>query len=320
MTGPVSLVPVAPARRRFARYAWGVLAFNLGVILWGAVVRATGSGAGCGSNWPSCDGAAVPALEDSETLIEFVHRATSGLAVVAVLALAVWAFRLFPPGDLLRRAAAVAGAVIVVEALIGAALVLFGWVEDDASLGRVIAIAVHQANTLVLIGVLTLTAWWSSGGALPVRPLPRLPARLFGWAFAGLVVVGALGAITALGDTLFPAESLADGLRAETSAQARWLIRLRVIHPVLAVALGGYLIWLVRRLGDVDRNVTAFGLAVVVLVGTQLLAGFVNVALLAPLWMQLVHLLLADLLMVAVVLLGASAAATRAAAPAEIAK
>ncbi len=302
----------------FSKYAWGMVLVNVAVILWGGVVSGTGSGAGCGAHWPLCDGEVIPRAPGTAQLIEFSHRVTSGLALLAVLGLAVWAFRAYPKGHRVRLGAALSVVFIIIEALIGAALVLFGWVEDDASIGRVIAIAVHQANTLLLVGVLTLTAWWASGGALPVRPLPRLPARLFGWAMAGLVAVGALGAITALGDTLFPAESLADGLRAETSAQARWLIRLRVIHPVLAVALGGYLIWVVRRLGDVDRNVSAFGLAVVVLVGTQLLAGFVNVALLAPLWMQLVHLLLADLLMVAVVLLAAAAAATRTVAPAEV--
>ncbi len=44
----------------FSRYAWGVLLWNVLVALWGAYVRATGSGAGCGSHWPTCNGEILP--------------------------------------------------------------------------------------------------------------------------------------------------------------------------------------------------------------------------------------------------------------------
>ena len=53
------------------RFAWGVLGYNLAVILWGAYVRATGSGAGCGSHWPLCNGTIVQPSPTTATLIEF---------------------------------------------------------------------------------------------------------------------------------------------------------------------------------------------------------------------------------------------------------
>jgi heme A synthase len=94
------------------------------VILWGAFVRATGSGAGCGSHWPLCNGELVPRAPQVETVIEFIHRATSGLAFLLVLGLFVLAWRVYPKGDLVRRAAALSFLFIVTEALVGAGLVL----------------------------------------------------------------------------------------------------------------------------------------------------------------------------------------------------
>src|SRR5258708_25274996 len=93
---------------RFARYAWSVLAFHLGVILWGAFVRASGSGAGCGQHWPLCNGQIVPATPLNATIIEFSHRLSSGIALVSVLALAIWAFRAFPRGFGVRGGALLA--------------------------------------------------------------------------------------------------------------------------------------------------------------------------------------------------------------------
>ena len=79
--------------RRFSRYAWGTLGLNIFVIVWGAFVRASGSGAGCGSHWPLCNGEVIPQPERIATVIEFFHRITSGLALIAVLVMVVWAFR-----------------------------------------------------------------------------------------------------------------------------------------------------------------------------------------------------------------------------------
>src|SRR6266540_6286398 len=106
---------------RFAKYAWFALAFNLLVIVWGAFVRASGSGAGCGSHWPLCNGEVVPVNPSIERVIEFTHRGMSGVALLLVLGMVIWAFRAYPPGRV-RRGAVASMIFILIEALIGAAL------------------------------------------------------------------------------------------------------------------------------------------------------------------------------------------------------
>ena len=120
-----------PAWSRLAGYAWGVLLWNVLVALFGAYVRATGSGAGCGAHWPTCNGEVIPRAPQVETLIEFTHRATSGLAFLSVLALFLWALRAFPKGHPARFGAGLALFFMVTESLVGASLVLFGWTADN---------------------------------------------------------------------------------------------------------------------------------------------------------------------------------------------
>ena len=293
---------------RFAKYAWGVLVFNLGVILWGAFVRASGSGAGCGSHWPLCNGEILPRSPQIETLIEFAHRMSSGLAFLLVLGMFIWALRAFPKGHPVRLGSGLSMLFIITEALVGAGLVLFSWVAEDASTGRVISIAVHLLNTFLLLAVLTLTAWWASGGdRLRLRGQGAI-IWLFMFAYLGVLALGITGAITALGDTLFPAESLAQGVSQDFSPQAHFLIRLRVWHPLIAITVAFYTLFLAGlvamfRVTSRIRRIAAYLALGFVL---QLLAGLVNLVLLAPVWMQILHLLLADLVWIGLVLLGAA--------------
>lgn len=296
---------------RFAAFAWGVLAYNLGVVLWGAFVRATGSGAGCGSHWPLCNGEVVPRPERIETLIELTHRATSGIALLLVAAMLVWAFRAYPGGHPVRRGAVLSTVLIVVEALLGAGLVLFELVADNASGLRAFSMMAHLVNTFFLLGALALTAWWSSGGR-PVRLRGQgTAAGVLAAGALGMLLVGATGGVAALGNTLFPAASLAEGIRADFSPAAHFLLRLRVLHPFLALGTGVFLAvaapWVARlRPSDATRRLAR---ALVALFAVQVAAGVLNLVLLAPVWMQLTHLLLADLVWIALVLLGASALA-----------
>ncbi|MGQ0704163.1 MAG: COX15/CtaA family protein [Gemmatimonadales bacterium] len=307
---------------RFRRYAWGILVFNLAVMLWGAFVRATGSGAGCGRHWPLCNAEVVPRAPATETLIEFVHRATSGIALLLVFGLWWWARRLFPGGHRVRRAAGWAAGFVVVEALIGAGLVLFELVGENDSLARAGYLAAHLLNTFLLLGALALTAFWA--GRQPGEPGARGesgPAARRGsvpWVIgAGLLavlIVAMTGAVTALGDTLFPASSLAQGLRDDTAPTAHLLVRLRVMHPLLAIVTGIYLsvmVWLVGRERPEALEQPAARL-VPALVATQLGVGLIDLLLLAPVALQLLHLLVADLLWVTLVGFAAGAlAATR---------
>ncbi|HEU5101663.1 MAG TPA: COX15/CtaA family protein [Roseiflexaceae bacterium] len=293
---------------RFALFAWAVLGYNLLVILWGAYVRATGSGAGCGDHWPLCNGEVIPRSPGAEMLVEFTHRASSGIALLLVVGLLVWAMRAYPKGHSVRQGAKLSMALIVVEALVGAGLVLFKLVAGDDSLYRVVAIAVHLVNTFLLLAALALTAWWASGGA-PLRLAGRGGlAGALGAGMLGVIVVGAAGAITALGDTLFPARSLAEGIQQDFAATAHYLVQMRVIHPILAVGVGLYVVglaWTIAR-SRPGRSAELLAVALTGLFLLQLAIGALNVVLLAPVWMQLVHLLMADLVWIALVLLGAA--------------
>lgn len=293
---------------RLAAFAWGTLAINLGVILWGAYVRATGSGAGCGSHWPLCNGVVVPREPSVETLIEFSHRLSSGAALLAVIALFFWSRRVYPAGNLVRRGAGLSLLFIVIEALLGAGLVLFELVADDDSMLRAVAMVAHLLNTFVLVGVLALTAWWASGRTGRLTGGPRGAIPLLASAAIGVLFVGATGAIAALGDTLFPSSTLEAGLRSSFSSDSHPLIQLRKYHPLAAILVGLAVVGMARNLArsapDPAARTLAKGLAAVYV--TQLLAGTVNILLLAPVPMQLLHLLLADLLWITLILFGAT--------------
>jgi len=273
------------ARQRYTRFAWAVLGWNFLVILWGAFVRATGSGAGCGSHWPLCNGEVIPPSPTVATMIELAHRLTSGLALVGVVALVWFARRLFPKGHAVRKWAWASLGFIVVEALLGAGLVLLEYVEQNASAGRAVYLCAHLTNTFLLLAALAGTAWHSTA-----EGRWRYGA-VSGWmkaALAAVLLSSITGAIAALGDTVFPAVSMLEGIRQEFSPDSPALLRLRLMHPVASVAAAVVVLVAVfhEARGRLQRAAAA-------LVMIQLAAGAVNVLLLAPVWMQILHLALA---------------------------
>ncbi|NJP05980.1 MAG: heme A synthase [Chloroflexaceae bacterium] len=298
----------------FARFAWFVLVYNLGIILWGAYVRATGSGAGCGSHWPLCNGQVVPDLEHSTTIVEFAHRVSSGLALLLVLGLLVWAWRIYPVGSPMRFSSLFVVIFTIIEALIGAGLVLFELVADNESLARGVWMGLHLINTFLLLVPLTLTAWWSSGGALLQMRGQGVTRVLLGISLLALLVLGSSGAITALGDTLFPATSLAEGIAQDLSPTAHLFIQLRVFHPLIAVVVGAIVLIATQMVSTLRPQplVQRIGWGLLVLYGLQLLIGVVNMVLMAPVWLQMVHLLLATLIWITLVLFAATALSERA--------
>jgi heme A synthase len=280
------------------RLALGTLALTLGVIAWGGFVRASGSGAGCGAHWPLCNGQVVPRPEAIETVIELTHRVTSGLALIAVAALAVVVFRASRRGDPARAAALASVFFMLTEAAVGAGLVLLEYVAADASPARAWWMAGHLVNTFFHLAALAATVWWTGPGAGTVRAVVPASARALAAACAALVLlVGASGGVAALGDTLYPAATLAEGMRQDFSPGTALLVRLRVFHPVLALVASLTLVLSVPYLARLGKRRARFaGRVVTVLVVAQLLAGSVNLVLLAPIGLQIVHLVLADLL------------------------
>lgn len=296
---------------RFRRLAWGVLAYNVLVILWGGVVRASGSGAGCGDHWPFCNGEIIPSNPALNTVVEFAHRVTSGIALPLVFFLVWQAFRRAPRGAALRKAAGAAGVFIVLEAALGAGLVLFEYVAYNPSFARAVWMAGHLVNTLLLLGALALVAWWASGGSVPHRPaLGRSVA--VGAAVVSVLILAMGGAVTALGDTL----TVHGGLDPALDPVVATLVGLRLFHPLMAfvaLAVIGASVWSSRGSGEavVSRGVTVLGLFAV-----QMGIGALNVGLNVPVWMQIVHLFVTDVIWVALVVwaVEALAASTRSAA------
>ena len=299
--------------RGLPQFAAIVLGFMVLVILWGAVVRATGSGGGCGNHWPLCNGDFFPRHPRLATAIEYTHRSMSGICTTLVAGLLAWTFLARPRGHRARRAAVWSGVLLLTEALLGAVLVKGGYVEGNTSDARGVMQCVHFTNTMLLLAVLTLTWWWLRDGNPATAPLPRDPkshdTRTRGIARLALlttVLAGATGSVAALADTLFPSVSLRAALLSDFAASSPLLVRMRWVHPAAAgIALLATL-WLASRI----RSRTArwlLGLA-----AAQVVLGVFDVLLLAPIALQVLHLLGADLFWIALVAVGSDVLAPRA--------
>jgi len=292
-------------RNRYERYIWIVLLYTIVVILWGAVVRATGSGAGCGDHWPLCNGEVIPRAPEVETLIELSHRITSGLLLFMIAWMTYQAFKLYPKGDIVRKGAVATLIFVIIEALIGAMLVIFELVAHNASLTRAVSMAAHLVNTLLLLAAITLTGIWARGVAAPVF---RNQRRLVIWTVLGvlmMMLLGASGGIAALGDTLFPKTSFVDGLYKDLDPTSNLLLRLRVAHPAIAVGTGFVMVIIAQLFRGAFPTPQVAKTANILIVSyvAQLVLGTINVVLYAPIPIQILHLFLADVIWIAFVVL-----------------
>ena len=308
---PLAAVPADTQRLPSAalrRFAWVVLVYFVAVILWGGLVRATGSGAGCGDHWPLCNGTVLQHSPRLDTMIEFTHRITSGISFFSAVGLLIWTFAGTVRGHLARAAAVASVAFTLVEATLGALLVKLGLTAQSTSPLRAPYLALHLTNTLLLLASLALTAHFLSRARGYLRGDVRLVAP-FGAAMGILVVlaVGVTGSLAALGDTLFPAESLRSALTKDFAAGSTWLLRWRWTHPAVAFLACVFLIWLLVRAAQ--RNAywdnRTLSAVVLVLLASQYVLGVLDVMLLAPVWLQIAHLLGADALWVALIVLTA---------------
>jgi cytochrome c oxidase assembly protein subunit 15 len=246
----------------------------------------------------------IPLSPRVDTIIEFTHRCMTGGSTFLVLGLLVWTFRGTVKGQAARVLAVASMVLLLNEAFLGALLVKLGYVTGNQSVGRVVVLSIHLSNTLLLLAALTLTARLL-GTAQMWRALGAGGAKKV-WAWMGLaatLVVGVSGSLAALGDTLFPASSLRAAFAQDFDAGSPWLLRLRGVHPVSALIAAVFVLWLVgqaRRGGA--RRLTAVVLG---LLGFQFALGLADILLLAPVWMQILHLLGADLYWVSLVSLAA---------------
>ncbi len=309
--GTVALSPTGTTQSRsraLSRFSWLLLAYNIFVILWGAVVRATSSGDGCGAHWPLCNGTVLQHHPKAATIIEFLHRMSSGVALIGVLLLVVLTYRGTQRGTWARVAASAAALLTLNEAFLGALLVLLRHVAQDQSTARSVYLALHLTNTLLMLAALALSAWFLSAPQMVQRAdtqAAHLTTALLG--LGSTIIVGVTGSLAALGDTLFPTQTLAAALQQDLAPHTNWLIRVRILHPLSAVLAALFIAWLVFRSitaanGTADRRLS---LAVLLLLGFQIVLGIADVLLLAPVWMQVLHLLGADLLWATMVILSA---------------
>jgi cytochrome c oxidase assembly protein subunit 15 len=289
-------------------FAWAVLVYFIAVILWGALVRATGSGAGCGDHWPLCNGTVIQHSPRVDTMIEFTHRVTSGISFFSAVGLLVWTFAGTMRGHLARAASVAAVILTLIEAVLGALLVKLGLTAQSQSPLRAPYLALHLTNTLLLLAALTLTAHFLSRTEGYTRNTIRAVAPA--GAIVGVLlvlIVGVTGSLAALGDTLFPATSIGAALAQDFSATSGWLVRWRWTHPTIAFFASVFLIWLLVRASrrSVRRDNRGLSALVLILLAAQYLLGVLDVVLLAPVWLQVVHLFGADVLWAALVVLTA---------------
>ena len=278
-------------------WAWTTLCFFVLVVLEGAVVRATSSGAGCGKNWPLCNGQILPHHPQLATIIEFTHRSLTGLSTVMFAVLIAWTFYATPKRHPARMASILAGVLLLIEGALGAVLVLGGYVEKNASNARVFVQGIHFTNTMLLLAAATVVPVLLGEARSIARGLKSAMAV----ALLATLVTGATGSVAALADTLFPSPSFAAAMTADFAANSPLLIRMRWMHPAAALVATVCTVWLI--IGFRKRNMPIPMLTLSVNLIAQIVVGCMDVLFLAPTALQVLHLLSADVFWISLIVL-----------------
>ena len=258
-------------------------------IIAGAIVRATGSGDGCGASWPTCNGEIIPELDTPSELIEFLHRSVSGVLLIITLIIFVKSFKDEVP-TLQKKIIWSLTFFVLLEALIGAVIVIYEWVGMNSSAPRIIAVPLHLVNTFGLLGAYTLLVHLTRNSK---TTLNNFFDRGFKIGLFLFLLSGATGSIAALADVIFPSESFITGLAEDFDTNSEVLIRLRILHPIVASALSLYLYSEANRLQN-EYQVITKNIKLLILLGVLL--GISNVISNIILPLSILHLLMADLL------------------------
>lgn len=296
-------------RSAFSKYAWFALFYNVVVILWGVFLRASHSGDGCGQHWITCGGEAIPSAPELKTVIEFSHRVTTMIAGFVVIALVIWAFKAAAKGHIVRKMAVWSLVFIVVEGALGGGLVLTGNVAGNWTPERPYWTAGHLINTFILVAFLALTAWYSEGDRKPQKALGGRAFWLIAAGVLAIFITGISGSMAALTNMLFPSATIAEGIAKDFAPDSHILLRLRILHPILSIFTAIFLVFIsgwIKRVSGEDRLTAWWSNALAILVMIQIAFGAATLLMLAPIVMQLGHLLLADLVWIAFVLMSAA--------------
>lgn len=298
VNAPVAHLPQRGTK--LARFAWALVWYTVLVILWGAWVRISHSGDGCGDNWPLCHGAAIPVDAGAKTWIEISHRYSTALYGIFVLGLLVATWRRFSAKHSARFWSLAALVFTVTEALIGRQLVKLGLVDQSTDLMRLIAMPLHLVNTSALIISVVMLAESLSFATSQRRSL-QPSTRWAIWCFsAGVLVLLCSGAVAALGSHLAPSSSLTSGLVKDLSVDSHLSVRLRLLHPFLALGFALLGPWAIARWSAAAPNAQAKAACrrLLAVLCSAIVVGVTTLLLLAPVWLKLIHLLLANVLII----------------------
>jgi protoheme IX farnesyltransferase len=281
----------------FAKYAWMLLAYTLLAIGWGVFVRASFSGDGCGDIWLGCDTSHTPVQGQFGRFVELTHRLSTSILGPMVLVLVLWAFRSFPKGDLVRKAAIWTFVFTALEGLVGAGLVKFQLVTTDDRPIRAVVMAFHVVSTYSLLSALVVAAIAASSETRPTTKDQGTVGWMLGMGYFGTVLLGFSGAISALAHQLHRTE---DVIAAAKDPASHWMVQLQPVHPLVAASVGLYLFLLAGLIVHLrpDPKVKA---AAHLLAGTyifQCAIGALAIWFKAPIAMQVFHLVMADVLVV----------------------
>ena len=308
-TAEISKVSTSPELSLFSKIAWWSLVVNLGVVAWGAYLRAMQYGDGCGSHWPLCDGESKPLHGPIAKIVEFSHRGSTGLTLLFAVALILLGRRWFPAGSQTRKFAYIVGAFVALEALVGMVLVKFGLVANNASPQRAWVMSFHVVSTFLLMAATTWAAYTGTGGRRLVFKGQGAVGWMLALGFAMLAGLGVSGAISALGHTLDP---VPDVLREAVRPGAFWMVRLQPYHPYVSLAVGMFMVLIATLLGNL-RPSPEVRRAGIIMVGAFLIElgiGLANILLKAPIGLQMVHLAAADAAVVTFAYFAAAALAS----------
>jgi heme a synthase len=285
------------SKKIFTKLVWINLFYLLCVIVFGAYVRATGSGAGCGNHWPLCNAQIIPQTNQTKTLIEYTHRMTSG--ILLILASLIWYLsrKFFPKDDKRKSFFSLFMFFLIVEALLGAMLVKLEHVADNISVYRGVSVSLHYVNTIFM--VLSATLCLLSTRKSFVYSSFRLEKRFLFSLFLFLLV-GISGAITALGDTVFPVGGAGEALVRSLQSDEHLFVRLRIYHPILALLSSLYFLYYSLWLKRFNKDSLLSNITLTILFG-QILLGFINIHLLVPVTTQMLHLLLSQCLWISLI-------------------
>jgi cytochrome c oxidase assembly protein subunit 15 len=286
--------------RHLYTISWGVVAYTVLIILWGAWVRLSGSGDGCGDHWPLCNGEVLPTERITKTWIEYSHRISTAVYGIVVLFQIWWTRKFFKPKHPARFWAIATLLFTITEALIGRQLVKSGLVNESTDISRLFVMPLHLINTSLLLFSGVMTAESIEHGDTQRRPLSSDEKRLGSLYIIGLSIVLTTGAIAALGSHLMPSESLLHGLTHDLAPDSHPAVKLRILHPLLALVIPVGLI-LFAQIAVRERAASSQGMwyrRFALTTGIAVAIGLATLSLLAPVWLKLTHLLMTNILVI----------------------